>query len=203
MEWRRFRWVVYFLLRGGARDLKKQKSPCLAEAEQGLKRGGGSAPRSLSQVPSLGTCIAGRWLPDATLRDSRSCRPHDGAVQGLAILKFRVRLICPSARGCSPGLPDPAKRHLQVICLSTPWHKVGHRFWRCVGPCNGSRLLPLRLRSSCLAALRFVASPPGRMVFTALVLSPWPSRLEPRLCPTFRRISSGWPLPANFWFMPC
>jgi len=115
----------------------------------------------------------------------RSCRPHGGAAQDLAILNYRVRLICPLAQGCSPGPLDPAKRHLQVICLFTPWHKVCHRFWRCVGPCNGSRLLPLRLLLSCKTALRFVASPLWRMVFTALVWSTWPSQCKPGFVPPF------------------
>jgi len=34
----------------------------------------------------------------------RSCRPHGGAAQDLAILNYRVRLICPLAQGCSPVL---------------------------------------------------------------------------------------------------
>jgi len=49
----------------------------------------------------LGTRNAGRLLPDAILRDSRSCRPHSRAVQGLSALELLGEVYKPaSASGC-------------------------------------------------------------------------------------------------------
>lgn len=102
-------------------------------------------------------------------------------------------------------------------CWCEPPHpgrvaQVGHRFWRRVGPV--SRVSPLYpaskprysekhqspfawlFPSGCLfvhmTALQFDATPPDRIVFTAVVLGSWLSRREPQHCPSFRRISSGW-----------
>ena len=61
----------------------KSKSPFQTEVRKGQIGGWALATRSFP-LQSFGTCQAGRLLPDAILRDVRSCRPHSRAVQGLA-----------------------------------------------------------------------------------------------------------------------
>jgi hypothetical protein len=98
-------------------------------------------------------------LPDAILRDSRSCRPHSRAVQGLRHMDYWVRFICPlqpvvaatdlrTRLGWRREPPPPS--HLA---------QVGHRLWRCVGPV--SRVSPLHQGSVALphASMRRDAFP--------------------------------------------
>lgn len=78
----------------------KTKGPCRTEVQQGQIGGWAFATRSFPMQP-LGTRNAGRLLPDAILRDSRSCRPHSRAVQGLSALELLGEVYKPaSANGC-------------------------------------------------------------------------------------------------------
>lgn len=67
----------------------------------------------------------------------------------------------------------------------------GHRFWRCVGPNHGSRLLPLRLPfvSQSSGAVFNIAG--SRKVFTEPAKLPCPPRCARSFCPAFRRLSFG------------
>ena len=58
--------------------------------------GGGRSPRALSRCNHLAPAEVGRLLPDAILRDVRSCRPHSRAVQGLATHEFSGEVYLPA-----------------------------------------------------------------------------------------------------------
>jgi hypothetical protein len=74
---------------------------------------------------------------------------------------------------CGPGLDADVNQ-------SHPSHltQVSHRFWRCVGPCHGSRLLPLKLpfRSHDSAAVFCIATLPDSFHGRCLGLVAIPTR---------------------------
>lgn len=118
-----------FFIRSIGPMFYKPIEPLPGRSQAGAQKGGGgSSPRSLSQLPPLGTRSAGRRLPDATLRDMRSCRPHSGAVQRLTATEL-------SSEAYSPAQHRVAARNLQTsqrdICkyvhLFATQHKVSHR----------------------------------------------------------------------------
>jgi len=89
---------------------KKQKVPSRPKSGRD-KLGGGRSPRALSRCNRLAPAKAGRLLPDAILRDVRSCRPHSRAVQGLATLEFLGEVYLPAQ---------------PVVAATDLWTRLGH-----------------------------------------------------------------------------
>ena len=189
---------------GKIRPINISKKSLPERVQKGQIGGWSLATRSFP-LRSFGTNFQGRSLPDAILRDLRSCRPHSRAVQCFfKHMDYWVRLICPHSQWLRPLTRGPSWDKQVTNHVLALWQQVSHRFWRRVCLCHGSRLLPLRLPFHLLCSAKvFASSPRLQIVFTAFVFGSWLSRHKPRFLFSFRRISSGWPFLTNFWFLPC
>ena len=71
--------------------------------------GGGRSPRALSRCDRLAPAKQVDPLPDAILRDLRSCRPHSRAVQShFQHVDYWVRFICPLSQWLRPLTRRPS-----------------------------------------------------------------------------------------------
>jgi len=140
--------------------MERNKSPCPTFRSDRDKWGMG-VRQALFPAPALGA-PASAGLP-ASRRHSPRQAESPASWQGRPTscgVEFRVRLfsslglaVAPPA--CEPGQDTPATCSPRLNHLA--W--VGHRFWRCVGPGHGSRLLPLRLPFAHSPAVPFLTSP--------------------------------------------
>ena len=170
--------------------LKKQKVPVGPKSNRD-KLGGGRSPHALSRCNRLAPAMqVGRSpTPFSVTRGvvgliagpSKASRHMDSWVRFICPLQpvvaatdLRTRPGC----GSEPFTSGPSGTGLPpLLAVRWPMPRV-------------SPLTPqVTIRSLGSAAL--FASPPGRIVFTAVVLGSWLSRREPQLCPSFQRISPG------------
>ena len=182
--------------------LKKQKVPVGPKSNRD-KLGGGRSPHALSRC--------NRWAP--AVQVGRSPTPFSvtrgvvgliaGPSKALRHMDYWVRFICPLSQWlrpltCGPGLDVD-------VNYSPPSHLSMGRppFLTVRWPVPRVSPLTPQVTIRSLGSAAFFASPPGRIVFTAVVLGSWLSRREPRLLFSFQRISSGWPFPANLRLPPC
>ena len=160
----------------GWSDHVKTKSPFQKRVRKGQIGGWAVATRSFPLQP-FGTHSAGRLLPDAILRDFRSCRPHSRAVQGLAAHGLLGEVYLP-AQPVVAATDMRTRLDTQVIRSHPSPLEAGQPSlvtMRSPAP----RVSPLNpqiaIRLLCSAAV-FAASPRFRIVFTTVVLGAWLSR---------------------------
>jgi hypothetical protein len=143
------------------------------------KSGGGRSPRALSRWHHVGRSrrLAGQVLPDATHRGMRWYRSHSGTVPALSDRNFSSEASTPGsvticrwfARRTGAGTPTS-------ICFRAGTLTTGTAaaFGCALAPCDGSDLLPLRLRLTCSWVTRFRAAQARRTAGCCL------SRAAPR-----------------------
>ena len=153
--------------------------------------GGGRSPHALSRCNHLAPAVQVGRSPTPFSVTRGVVGLIAGPSKASRHMDYWVRFICPLqpvvaatdlrtrlGRGCELFTSKPSSMGLPpLLTMRWPLPRV-------------SPLTPqVTIRS--LGSAAFFASPPGRIVFTAVVLGSWLSRREPQLCPSFRRISSG------------
>ena len=123
---------------------KKQKVPAGPKSSRD-KLGGGRSPHALSRC--------NHWAPAMRVGCSPTPFSVTRGVVGLIAgpskasrhLNYWVRFVSPlQPVVAATDLRTRLGRGSELFTSKPSGTKVGHRFWRCVGPCHGSRLLPLR-----------------------------------------------------------